>query len=226
MKKLLLSLFIVLIVSSAHAQLRLGLTASPGISWFKTDSKLTNSEGVAPGLTLGLLLDVRIGENERYAFSSGLALAMCGGNLERTIPDADTAHADTMFTFHNQLQYVNIPLTFRMRTNEIGYITYYGQFGITPGINIRARGTTDRSPGNSIAKENYNPEIGLFNMSLSFGGGIEYSLSESTALLLGIYFDSGFLPVVDKKEDTFLDKDEANTRTVIKNLGIKIGIFF
>jgi hypothetical protein len=121
---------------------------------------------------------------------------------------------------------VAIPVTFRLRTNEIGYLTYYGQFGLTPGINVRARGTTDSNPGDTKEKQDYNPVIGFFNLALSFGAGIEYSLSGNTALLAGLFFENGIVPVVDKKEDTFLNDDEENNRTIVNTAGIKLGVFF
>ena len=36
------------------------------------------------------------------------------------------------------LQYVELPLTFKMRTKEMGYTTVYGRFGLGLGMNVKA----------------------------------------------------------------------------------------
>ena len=42
-----------------------------------------------------------------------------------------------------KLKYLEIPLTLRLRTNEIGYITYWVQVGVGLGFNIKARATDE-----------------------------------------------------------------------------------
>jgi opacity protein-like surface antigen len=111
-----------------------------------------------------------------------------------------------------RLQYVEVPLTLKLRTNEIGYITYWGQFGIVPGLNINAKGddTVDFLYGKSDTgwgetdrvsfsseDEDIKNDINIFRVGLLIGAGIEYSLSGNTAVLAGITYNNGFTDVLD-----------------------------
>ena len=41
------------------------------------------------------------------------------------------------------MQYINIPLGLKLKTNEIGYFTFYANLGLDAGINIKALGTSN-----------------------------------------------------------------------------------
>ena len=217
MKKLLLIAFIALVAYSANAQgIKFGLAGSPQVSWFKIDNTDLENDGAKLGFTYGIMIEYAIGSNERYNFSSGVFISHTGGKY--SIPDSSIAGK---FVRHRtlNLQYIEIPVTFRLRTNEIGYITYFGQFGVLPGLKIRSRydETYEPNPLNiSVENERFENAI-VINMGLFISGGIEYALSESTALLFGLYFNNGFTNVIN---------DDDKEKISVNNLGLRVGVLF
>jgi len=136
------------------------------------------------------------------------------------------------------VQYIEIPLTIKLRTNEVNYMTYYGLFGLTPGINISARGDVEIDPDPvgisqtdiSLKDDNdFNYKYGFFNVSLSVGAGVEYAMTENTAITGGIFFQNGFVNVINDDESTIggvalEGRDDNNT--TLKQFGIRLGVLF
>ena len=205
---------------SAQAQdFRFGLTASPLFSWFGVGGSELESDGPRLGFQYGLLFEQTIGSVERYAVSTGVIVNITGGNLYAT----DTI--STMEFYSNiKAQYIEIPLTVKLRTNEVNYVTYYGLFGLTPGINIQARYHLEDGDGtvyydDEDIRDNLDGvEYKLFNLSLTVGAGLEYAMTENTAITGGIFFQNGFLNVF---ESTATDEN-----IQLKQLGIRLGVMF
>ncbi len=222
MKKIILSsLFFCAILTTLHAQeFRFGLTASPVFDWSKVDGGLYEGEGTKAGFQYGLLLDQTIGSVERYAFSTGVIINYANVGVSFT----DTA-TDIKATWTARTQYIEIPLTVRLRTNEINYFSYYGQFGLTPGFCIKSRGDlviNDVSIADDVnLRETDNltgSQYQLFNISLTLGVGTEYSIAENTNLIAGIFFQNGFA--------NFIDDDVDDNNAYLKQLGIRLGVLF
>ncbi len=178
------SLFVlafVMAVSSLYAQdnkFNFGLKLSPTIAWFKAEGPGLESGGSKLGFAYGLIADINFAPN--YAFETGIDVTYRGGKVK--VEGIDEKSDIT-------LQYIELPLTLKLKTNEIGYLTYFGRVGFAPGVNIRA--------SNDISKKDVNP----INLSLIVGLGAQYSLGGKTSALVGITFNNGFLDVA--KEDNF-----------------------
>jgi hypothetical protein len=119
------------------------------------------------------------------------------------------------------LKYLEVPLTLRLRTNEIGYIKYWVQVGMGLGFNIRARGNDeiihqninigtqelpnwepayeeviDYTGANALENVDIDDDVRLFRTSLIAGGGIEYNLSGDVSLVAGLIFNNAFSNVL------------------------------
>lgn len=210
MKKLLtialLSIWSLSTSAQEESSFHFGLKAAPSIAWLKTDTKEVSSNGSKFGFSYGLMTEFNFAK--RYAFATGLDVAYRGGKL-KSIFSINTGGLDSTITTEAtyKLQYVEIPLTLKLKTNEIGYFTYYLQFGLSPGVCIRGREdykTTGQSNGvsygNSETDVDIKKDINNFNLSMIIGGGVEYTLSGSTNLLVGVTFNNGFLDVIDGNE--------------------------
>lgn len=222
MKKIILStLFFCAILSAVQAQqFRFGLTASPVFDWVKVDGELYENTGTKAGFQYGLLFDQTIGSVERYAFSTGVIINYVNVGITAT----DTVFDNTA-EWVARSQYIEIPLSIRLRTNEINYFSYYGQFGITPGFCIKSRG--DLLVNDVPLVEDVNlresdnltgAQYQLFNMSLTLGIGTEYSIAENTNIMAGIFFQNGFANI--------LDDDIDDNNAFLKQLGIRLGVLF
>lgn len=202
---------------------RFGLQFSPQLCWVKAQDKHTTSSGVKFGFNYGLMADFSLASN--YAIATGI-------NISQN--SADILYNDTINMFNSfkndtfpqgtktsyKLQYIEIPFVLKLKTNEIGYMTYFGQFGLNAGINTKTRGTIDDpSNKNSQINENLGPDISPINISLNIGAGIEYSLSKSTAFVASFSFHNGFLDISDSPKDF-------KTKSILNQIELRLGILF
>jgi hypothetical protein len=228
MKRLLATLFLLVIIQTAYAQedqnFHFGLKVAPALAWLKSDTKGYESDGSIFGFSYGLITDFNFAQ--RYAFGTGIDITYRGGKFKsvenfKTILNEDSI-ISTSSTYN--LQYIEIPLILKLKTNEIGSVTYFMQIGLAPGVSIRARqsytATTQTTvagvPHNTSASEDkidVMEDINNFNLSMILGAGIEYTLSGQTVLLGGIQFNNGFL-------DAFDGTPKVNTNYLALTLGI------
>ena len=112
-----------------------------------------------------------------------------------------------------KVNYVNIPMMLKMKTNEIGYLTYYGQFGLLTSIMTKARSTDDvtlSGTASSLEDLNIDSEVSLMKASLSIGGGFEYAISESTSAFVTVAYNYGFTSITKKESKHVVDFDESD----------------
>jgi len=229
MKKLLLAILLLSTFSGAGAQdsddlgFRFGLQISPELTWMKSQDKFTSASIVKTGFAYGLMFDYDLAKN--YSLSTGLYVAMTPSRLSYNIPiKFNSQSKDSLFgigtSVNYKMNYVEIPISIKLKTNEIGYITYFGQFGVEGGINIKAKGTIKYpSPSTSAIEDNLNPDIGMFNMGLLLGAGIEYSLSSNTSAYTALNFVNGFIDVTDNPKGY-------KSKVILNQLALRLGIFF
>jgi opacity protein-like surface antigen len=222
MKKNILLLIIISSSLTTFAQtdqkFHFGLKAAPSLAWMKSDTKDLKSDGSRLGFIYGLITEFNFGKN--YAFATGIEVAYRGGNFKQSI---ETPGLITNISTEAKLEYIEIPLTLKFKTNEIGSITYYLQAGIQPGFNIRARGDYSIDfQSNGVTKHEDSTDIDImdsinaFNLSMIIGGGLEYSLSGNTAFLAGITFSNGLLDVLDNSD----------AKASSNYLALQVGILF
>jgi hypothetical protein len=224
-KKSLLILFMLLTTGSSFAgeEFRFGLKASPTLAWFKTDTKGLDPDGAKLTFSWGFMAEYFFAEN--YAFASGIEFSSYGGKLTTPNPSA-------IVNMDMRMNYIDVPLTIKMRTKEIGYMRYFGQFGITPGFNISSKAdlesiTTIGGVTTTITQEDEDikSDIVPLNVSLLIALGLEYGLSGNTALVFSASFHNGFLDIADfsipDPQNTATTKSaKLNTNAIRLNVGI------
>ncbi|HAP02263.1 MAG TPA: hypothetical protein DCQ93_10110 [Bacteroidetes bacterium] len=202
---------------------RFGLQFSPQLDWLKAQDNHTTSSGVKFGFNYGLMADFSLASN--YAIATGLTISQNSADIlyNDSINMFNSLENDTfpqLTKTSYKLQYIEIPFLLKLKTNEIGYITYFGQFGINAGLNTKTRGTIDDpSNKNDIKNENLGADISPFNMSLNIGAGIEYSLSKSTAFVTSLSFHNGFLDISDSPKGF-------KTKSILNQVELRLGILF
>lgn len=210
--------------NSAQAQdinkLRLGLTASPSVNWFSPDNRNWEGDGANLGISFGLVADIVLVGNDNYLLHTGFNFTNTGGEVK--FPTARLNDADQWIATDAQadyrLQYIDIPLAIKLRTNEIGYVHYYGLFGATTGFNIRAKRDIEYSALDvSIEDEDISSDVSLFRVGLLVGAGAEFKISGSTNLQVGVSYQNGFTSVL--KGDTYETND--NGVVVVNDLDVE-----
>jgi len=126
------------------------------------------------------------------------------------------------------LQYVEIPVALKMRTNEIGYMRYFGQFGFVPAVNIKHKGdiTTNTNGVSKTTEDVKLTDVNLFAMYLQIGAGVEYNLGGSTSLLGGVTFYNGFTNLVNKKADDPATGSYRNFNAKPAYIALNLGVIF
>lgn len=203
MKKIISFLILIHIFTGLYAQhaVRLGVNMDPIITWLSPKNDNLERDGMRLGITGGLMVEAYFHDN--YAFASGISLGLQGGNLiyedsvtiitENDDPVILTPGTSVAY----KLSYITIPVSVKMKTNEIGYFTYFAQLGFIPQINVGSRAN---SVGKRLEKDNVGKEINLFKLSYFIGGGIEYGLGGQTALVIGIFYNNGFIDVLSNND--------------------------
>lgn len=219
-------LFILLLSSltltGISQNLRFGVHCDPMITWMRSNSPEYNNEGARAGLSFGL--NVLHYFDDNYALSTGVGFIIAGGrqsaedlhvmvfnNASPSVPAGDE------MIYH--LRYLNIPAGFRLRTNQIGYLTLFTDLGLD--MRFMLRSSVD------IPQEQYFDEIAkneVYGMNLGWhiSAGIEYAIGRSTALVAGLGFDEDFFDITKDLEEVHQPVD----RTGLNMVRIKFGIIF
>ena len=217
MQKYILSLIIFIIpVQIVAQQTSFSVIFDPQVTWMKSDSKSVEREGTRFGFNAGLVLDRYFAEN--YAFSTGAFIWQTGGQLMLLDSTGfqDPSWLDTLpsgTTVNHNLQYITIPISLKLKSNQIGYSTFFAHLGVNTHMNVRARAEVADL---DISDEDIMYEIQFFMMSYFIGGGFEYSLGGNTALMAGLYFTNGFWDV----------KKTTDYKAYIGSFAIRLGVKF
>lgn len=264
MKKLALLLGLVLVAQIAVSQnkFRFGLKLAPSINWLKPDDvkKFTNG-GSTLGFNWGLTGEYMISEN--FSFYSGLEVNhekgkitfvndnyyyMKGGfELVQTketngvqVPEDTSAYRLKITERSYKSTYVTLPVGIKMKTKEIGYMTYFGEFGlnlafrtgtkITDKANlddIRAK-ASEAADYNNLSDVNYDKDMQPIRVQLRVGLGAEYKVSEGTSLFGGVHYNLGFTNVVKGDSRYLVDQNSKALSQKFSAHGIQltVGVLF
>ena len=233
MKKITALFFVALLSGTIYAQdnsssiskFRFGFKVAPSLAWLKPDANDYESDGSKIGFIYGLMMDYNFAKN--YAVNVGLEVAYRGGKLKYDHEVSQNVTASGKMAYN--IKYIELPLSIKMKTNEIGYMTYYGQFGLQPGLNIAAKYDYEYTINNPSAPVNSQSdkdvdivnEIVDFNFSLLFGIGTEYRISGNTSIMAGLQFSNGFTDLI--KSD---DPSGTPIKAISNYISLNVGIFF
>lgn len=181
--------------SSEDKNFRLGLSINPNIGWLRYDD---DHEATAKaGFSYGLVADLGFADN--YYFSTGLLINSISSKVD--FP-GDAADRDKI-----RLQYVEVPLTIKLKSVENETGRFYGQFGFTAGFKVSGK--------EKLAGSDKNQSINgddLFRLGLQIGGGKEWKINDNLGLMTGLTFNNGFTRAIKE--------GKPKTSYVALNLGL------
>ncbi|WP_158797236.1 porin family protein [Pedobacter sp. L105] len=224
MKKLYIGLLLSILTTTAFAQFgagpdygfRLGLMANPTIGWVKPESGTSN--GANLGFSYGLMADFNFTRN--YSFSTGLSITTINGKSTEINPspfyDAVTYPNPTPYDLKYMLQYIEIPLTLKLKTEKIGLIKWYGQFGLSNGFLTSAKEDVSVNEKSIVQDAHVTKNINFYRAGLIIGGGLEYDVARSTSVTTGLTYNNGFTNI------------SSNSNSSVRNhyIAINFGVFF
>lgn len=232
--------------------IKLGFLAKPAATWLSADNPELDSKGVRLGFSFGLLMDFSIARSPNYALSTGLMINLADGgklNYDDIQSRSSTSRPEQARTDVNlNFQWLEVPVTLKLKTNQIGYMTYFGQLGLQAGVNLSAKMNGEytfvEDPRTmSIDNENINKSTRLFNAGLLVGIGAEYNISGNTNILFGVSYYRGFTNVLkgnvyetENNKIIFEPSQEtdgipvpaygAKRSAVLNNISLNIGVIF
>lgn len=241
MKKLFI--FTVLIVFLATAasnaqedrKIRFGLNAAPSIAWLKAQEKSVKGDGLSLRFKYGLVFDYKFADN--FWFGTGLDITYLGGSLnyqypafikEDEVSSTNNSNYIKVKSASYTAQYLELPLTVKMKTNEINNMVYFAQVGLNNGFRLDAK--TKFGSFNKVKTLN---DAALIRIAINISGGVEYNLTGTTSLLLGITYNNGFTNLLSGSSD-FVKIDlknngaltDLNTNVRSNYIGLNIGFLF
>lgn len=211
-------MLLLVLTASAYTQnrMRFSVHVDPQFSWFNSDEEEVSPGGSILHIRTGLQMDSYFDRN--YAFVLGFGVNNMGGKLLYADSTLFTAGGDSLValpgqTVKHRLQYLEVPLGLKLKTEELGYVTLFLQAGFNPMVNINAFASTDDEV---FDRENIRDDINLFQLGYFAGAGVEYRLGGNTAVIGGIRWSDGLTDVTGN--------DRANV--TLNSLTVHLGILF
>jgi hypothetical protein len=223
--KIILSTVIILFGFQTFAQLkpfRFGVKAAPNVAWISADTEDYENDGAVLGFSWGFLADITL--MEHYFLKTGFNFDYLNGKLILPFEDIN----DSIFGFLHRkynLRYLEIPLTFKMRTNQFGKFAIYGHIGFGAGFRMRARSQDELYNENGGLLWNDDKDITdnltLVRGSLIVGVGTEFFVDQSTSIILDFTFNNGLSNIL--KDDV---KIKGVDKGYIHYFQLNIGVMF
>ena len=250
------------------AKLRFGIKGISSFGWLIPENTRRFSRyELGLGYGWGLNLEMKI--NKTTSFRTGFSLTNFKAGLNY-FDDELPQHEETYYVVNDfefvewennvtapdgeifqllnrkyNLSYVNIPLILKLKTNEIGYFTYFGEFGGLLSLKTKAS-VEDRSiPLNDslapLSSEAFSTFEDLdlssgtqpFRAGLSLGAGAEYNFSGSTSLFFQLNWNYFVTNVLTKQDNekylrTYDDGvfEPLGAKSIPGRVSITVGILF
>lgn len=229
-----------LLAQDNNSGFHFGLKATPVLSWYVPDNKKFANDGSKLGFGYGLITE--FGFSSNYAFSTGLEVLNAGGKL--AMPDStfytvlnedvNPVRTDTFILDKRtyNLRYVNVPLHLKLKTNQIGAMTYFGEFGFDLSILWKSSSDDD---GNFFGQSattrqdvDLSGDINFMRLALNVGLGTEYNLSGSTSMVFSVNYNNGFTNALKKNSKTLVDKNfnTLEQKAMFNYVGLTVGVLF
>lgn len=191
MKYLIIASLVILCINVTHGQTKLGLKLSPAVIdqriSYPNDSNSISNGSNAFNMSVMLFADISMSNN--YFFTTGVGYTSKRINLQYQQGD-DLATETKSYN----VQYVQIPATLKLYTNEIALDKkLYFQFG--PLIDVAVH--NKESDSDLAIVDKFQP----VDVSLLFAAGLEIQIAPQTAVLLGISYTRGLMNVVKDPAD-------------------------
>ncbi len=226
------------------SNIRLGIQTTPTTTWMSTDDNQIVGKGTALGFNLGFMGEYYFAEN--YSLATGVSILFNQGGgltynydgnflprsaedrvLTPTAPQFDSISAGATINYH--VQYIEIPLSIRLRTNEFGYLRYFAELAIfTVGVKTKALADIENNTfRNDTEGENITSDISPVAIKWGLGGGVEYSISPQVSLIGGVFYTGSLLDIVKNSEtEIFVSGMEEDSKSNIQSISIRIGVLF
>jgi hypothetical protein len=221
---------------------QLGLMTSANFSWVKATQKPLLSNGVGMGYSIGITGDFNLSSDKSNYFFTVEALstvirsktALNKDENAFTMKRDGLSYTNVEHTYN--INYIEIPLSLKLKLNEIGYTTWFGQIGIAPSIRYSSRAkmsakdlsnatlntewyntNSSRIEDTDFEFDEFRDDIRFLRFATVIGFGMEYRFSGSAALMAGLRLNNGLTNFISDNRDP---KAGGNNNFVSLNVGV------
>ncbi len=192
---------------SFSQSVRLGVKFSPTITFNRfvshADSIAIENTRDDKRFTFGLTADFGLSDN--YFFSTGALYS-----LRKVTFAAENLNTGESDAEQYSLEYIEIPLTLKLYTNNIGVDSkIYVQPGFTLDFLVNWKGINKN--------DNRVKDFNFFDSSFYFGAGWDKQLGVTTSFFVGLFYQRGLVDIANKNDDITLKNDL---------LGLDLGLRF
>jgi hypothetical protein len=265
MKKILFSLMTLAIVNvslaqeAANKKFQAGIVAGFGLNFQNMGTKYMEKNGVGTDLIVGSDMNFMFTENiglttgvefefSKTKFKSGPQPLYYYFNDNKIIGMNDVADAKEEFLLKSRKQnsvYLTIPTMLVFRTKFIGYMRYFGKFGMRHSFLLNQRSNDTGisrilSSGafdlETITQKNMKAsnEVVFYKGSVGVSGGAEWNFTGSTCLTAEIGYYYGITPLYYNRKNSYLHTYDADNGSLVGisnkatqgQLQIKVGVMF
>ena len=193
-------LFLILLPAKMqYAQdLRFGAYASPVLTWFNTDIDEVSNQGARAGFIFSVAAEKHLTNN--WYFHPGIAFISSSGRLKSSEPSTFRFPGYTSVIAAGdpvvyRIQYISLPVGVKIKTSDVGYLTYFAEFGVDPKVVVNGKADI---PSIGVSWENAMNEIRRFNFGYHLNLGADYSVNGDISLILGLGYESNvFYTTID-----------------------------
>lgn len=268
MKKIILSVVALACMNLAVAQdaadkkFQAGLAVGFGLNFQNMGTKLLEKNGAGTDLLIGGNFNYMF--NETIGLTSGLEFEFSSTkfksgpnpvfyyyNDNQIVGIEDYADAKNIFQLQERKQnmtYLTLPTMLIFRTKFIGYVRYFGKFGMRHSF-LLSQKSNDKGLSTSMSgflpSENYATveqknmkaanEVVFYKGSVGIAGGAEWNFTGSTCLVAEIGYYYGITPLFYNRNNAYMfsyDMDNGGTQIPVSNkatqgqLQLKVSVMF
>ena len=226
------------------SNIRLGIQTTPTTTWMSTDDNQIVGNGTELGFNLGFMGEYYFAENYSLVTGAsilfnqggGLTYNYDGSYLPKAAADRLLTPNLTQFdsistgaTITYNMQYIEIPFSIRLRTNEFGYLRYFAELPIfTVAVKTKALADIKNNTfGGETTDENISSDVNPVTVKWGLGGGVEYSISPNLSLIGGVFYTGSLLDITKNSGTKIFESGlEEDSKANIQSLSIRIGVLF
>jgi len=244
---------------------RFGLRGNVSTDWLSPDNlKEFSNAGVGLGYGWGFQMEFKLGESTT-SLATGMSLTTFAGSLNYN-DESLVAHHPTYYALNNfefvewneglfpvdtmnayelyqlkerkyKINYVTLPISLKMKTKEIGYFTYFGEFGANIGLKTKTRvnDICDKLEWDTLGldfniidvdhAENSDLDLAKgtqpIRVGLLVGGGAEYNISGSTSLFFALHYHYFVTNALTRTQSEDYLRELNSTTGQFENVGAK-----
>lgn len=226
---------------SINDKFRIGISAAPGMSWWKPQGADLQKGSLNFAATYGLAFEYWFAEN--YGVTTGVYGLFDGGKLKGrdafNITDTTGTILRTV-TEKYSMHSLDIPLYLKLKTNEFNRFVVFGQLGFRNSFCLSARADYNNPvPGrgaysgtdivvekenilkkdNEVTKSIPNFKALIYDVKISAGAGIEYFVNANNSIVAGVFYHNGLL-------NRLRDNDPKSEKIFLRTFEFLVGFTF